>query len=840
MPDSVSSFLVIIKLAVRLALREWRAGEIRVLAAALFIAVASISGIGMFTQRMSLAMDSGATELLAADLVLLSGTPISTDIYKAARDQGVKVANTASFRSVVLVGEQLQLTEVKAVSEAYPLRGRLRISDQPFTADQVTQGLPNTGEVWADPRLFALLDLKVGDQMSLGSTQPVLRKVLSYEPDRGGDLFSIAPRLLMPYSDLDATGLIRPGSRIKYRMLFAGSADQITSLRTWLKIHLEAGQELQGVRDARPEIRNALQRAGQFLDLAALVCVLLAAVAIALCANRYSQRHLDSAALIRCLGLNQRGLLLLHGSKLTLIGVIASSTGAGAGLVVQSFLSALLKNLFLAELPAASPWPLLQGMLMGLCVLLLFSLPPLLVLGRVSPGRILRSEPESQDNHKLAAHVLAVISVAGLVYWQARDPVLTTYVVVGGALAVGTLMLVAWLMIRALGGLRSSVGISWRFGLANVVRRQSISVLQIVSFGLGLSMLLLLTLIRGDLLDEWQNNLPADAPNYFFINIQSDQINGIKKLLAEYGLGTTKLKPMVPARLLEINDQVVSVESFNNDRARHRMNRGFNLSTAATLETDNRIVEGQFWPESGAEPAQLSIEQDIAKAFNLKLGDQLKFRITATNTIITATLSSLRTVDWDSFHVNFFVVAAPGLLDEFPAGYVTSFHLPSSKRQVLIELVKQFPNVTVVDVDALVSKVREIMNRAIVGMDYVFGLTLLAGLVVLFAALQSTLPERRYESALLRTLGASRRRLVQGLMAEFALLGVISGLLAAIIAAGLGIILAENVLKLAYAPGPLLWLTGLLVGGIGITAAGVLGTWHVIRQSPYAELHQAR
>jgi len=832
----MTELAVIFKLALRLARREWRAGEVRVLAAAVFIAVTSVSGIGLFTQRMSRGLDSGATELLAADLVLVSPTPIGESIASAAGARGLRVARTASFRSVVLAGERLQLTEVKAVSKAYPLRGRLRVADRPFAPDSETRNLPAAGEVWADPRLFALLDLATGDRIHLGSLQPVLRKVLAYEPDRAGDLFSIAPRLMMAYTDLDATGLISTGSRIKYRMLFAGQSASIAAWRSWLQAHLQPGQDIQGVRDARPEIRNALQRAGQFLNLAALVCALLAAAAIALCANRYSQRHLDSAALIRCLGLNQRGLLLLHAGKLAAIGLLASAAGAVAGLLVQSVLSLLLKNLFLAELPAANAWPLLQGVGIGMGVLLLFALPPLLVLGRVPPGRVLRAEAGSPDQRHRLANLLAFACVAGLVYWQARDPLLATYVLAGGALTVLVLMLAAWLGIRALGRLRSRVGVAWRFGLANITRHSGASIMQIVALGLGLSMLLLLILIRNDLLRQWRDSLPADAPNYFLINIQANQIDPVKELLAGQGLRTSEVKPMIRSRLLQINGQDVTPQRYPNPRARHRMSHGFNLSIAPTLQTDNRIVAGHFWPASGSSRPEVSVERDIAKAFKLAIGDQLKFRIAATGGTVTATLSSLRSVEWDSFHVNFFVVASPGFLEATPASYVSSFYLPAAGRAVLIDLVRQFPNVTVIDVDALVGKVREIMNRAIAGMEYVFALTLLAGLVVLFAALQSTLPERRYESALLRTLGASRARLLQGLVAEFAVLGAVAGLLATATAAGLGALLADRLLSLAYHPDPLLWLAAILAASTGIALAGLAGTWQVIRQPPYGHL----
>jgi len=824
-------------LAMRLLRREWRAGELRVLAAALVIAVASVSGVGFFTDRMSRAMESGATDLLGADLLVYSRNPIAYTADAEARRRALDTARTVSFRSVVLAGERLQLAEAKFVSEGYPLRGSLRIADAPFAADRPAARGPEAGTVWLDARLAGLLEVEVGDTLKLGGIEFPVSHVLAYEPDRGGDAFSIAPRVMANLADLEATGLVQPGSRVQFRVLFAGPPDAIGDFREWLRSRLRPGEQLQGVRDARPEIRTALERAGQFLGLAALVAVLLSGVAVALSARRYAARHVDSAALLRCLGASQRRVLGIHGLQLLVLGLGACAAGVLAGWAVQALLAALLANLIVAALPTPSWLPALQGIAIGLTALLGFALPPLLALRQVPPARVLRRELGGAGGRALPATVLAAATVCGLVLWQAEDVRLAGYVLGGGTLAVAALLAVSWLTVKALAGIRSRVGVSWRFGVANVVRRAGASAVQVAGFGLGLSMLLLLTLVRSDLLAEWQGSLPPDAPNYFLVNVQPGEVAPLRALLRGGGIATAELHPMVRGRITAINGRAASPDDFTNPRGASRIERGFNLSYAATLAADNRVVAGRFWPPGGPEGPEVSFERGMAEALDLELGDRITFTVGGEE--VDAVLTSVREVEWDTFNVNFFVVTSPNVLERIPATSVTSFHLPEAHRGVLLDLVRAFPTVTVIDVDALLGKVREIMDRATVGVEYVFLFTLLAGIAVLYAAVQATLDERRYETAILRTLGAGRGRVLKGLAAEFALLGSLSGVLAAVAAAGIGAVVAERVLQLSYRPDAAIWVVGVLGGTLVVTAAGVLGTYRVVSHPPMDSLRSA-
>jgi putative ABC transport system permease protein len=816
-----------VRLSYRLLKREWRAGELRVLLAALVVTVASITAVGLFTDRMERAMEMGANELLAADMLVMSSMPIGAELEAEAKRRGIATSRMLSFRSVAVVGDRFQLAAVKAVDDGYPMRGQLRVADAPFADDRPATGIPAPGNVWVDARLISILGIEVGDTLDLGVSPLRVSKIVSYEPDRGGDLFSIAPRLLMNLADVAATELVQPGSRVRHRLLFAGAPEALEPFRGW---------RIQGVRDARPELRTALARANQFLGLAALVSVLLAGIAIAVAARRHADRHLDGAALLRCMGASQATVMRVYGLEVLGLGVVGSAIGCVLGYAAQALIVHLLGTMILAELPAASWLPLATGSATGLAVLAAFALPPILRLRKVSPARVLRRDLGPLPAATVGTYAIAVLLCVALIAWHAKDARLAAYVIGAGTATVAALCLLAYGLIRSLNRLRRSVGTAWRFGLANITRRARGSVMQMVAFGLGIMMLLLISLVRGDLLAEWRDQLPPDAPNYFLVNVQPGEMTAVKTMLSDRGLTSAAFYPMVRGRLTAINDKPVSPDDYTDSRAQRLAARDFNLSWSAQPGSDNRIVEGRWWSRAEHGEPLLSVERGIGQTLGFGVGDTLTFQTGADS--VTATVQSVRTVDWDSFRVNFFVVAPPGLLDGQPATYVTSFHLPDDERGMLIELLRRFPSITVIDVDALLGKVREIMERADQGMRYVFLFTLLAGFTVLLAAIQSTLDERRHESAILRTLGAGRGDVRRGLLAEFLTLGALAGGLAAFAATLLSAWLAAQVFHFQYHGNPWVWLIGVVGGSLGIGLAGLLGTRKVLRHPPMESLRQ--
>jgi len=820
----------------RMLWRDWRGGELGILAVALVIAVTSITAVGFFTDRIERGLKQQSAELIGADLVITSGRANVTDHIEDARAHHFRVATTQQFRSVVLGNDRPQLVEVKAVTDAYPLRGVLRISDSPFGVDEATTGIPAAGDIWVEARLLQLLALEVGDEVSLGATRFTIRKVLRYEPDRAGDMFSVAPRVMMNRTDLAATGLISTGSLVNYRILISGPRGQIGNYRRAIKDSLRQGEQIITVEEGRPELNMALARAQQFLGLAALISVLLAGVAVATVATRFTRRHLDTSAMLRCLGAPQKTIIRLFTLEMLWLSLLASSIGCVLGLLTQFVITELLAQLVLAHLPAPSFKAVLLGYATGIVMLTGFALPPLLSLRRVPPLRVLRKDVTSTPVSSWLVYLAVVMCMAVLLYWQIGDIELVTTVLGGIMATLAVLAFAAYGLILVLNRLRDRVGVAWRFGLANISRRPASSIIQIVAFGLGIMVMLLLSTVRSDLLDDWQRSLPDDAPNHFVINVQSDQVEGIRTYFNDHGVANTQLYPMVRARLMDINGNVVRTADYKSERAKHMITREFNLSWAEAMQADNTLVAGAWWGKGDFGKPLLSLESKLAKTLRLQLNDVVGFDINGT--VIHFTITNLRSVDWDTFNINFFTVVPPGVLEDKPANWVTSVYLDAGQRQQLGQLVREFPNITLIDVDTMMQRVRGIMDRVSLAVEFIFLFTLLAGLAVLYAAIQANQDERRFESAVLRTLGARKKILVLGLFAEFTTLGALSGLLAGLSATTLAWLLAENIFKFDYQFDITVALTGIVSGTLIVVIAGLLGTRSVLTHPPVKTLRE--
>jgi putative ABC transport system permease protein len=821
-------------LALRLLIRDWRAGELRVLVVALLIAVTCVTAVAFFTDRIGEALERQASEVLGADLRLVADHPIPAAWRSEVQRLGLHSAEIRTFRSMVIADGRPRLAEIKAAGPGYPLRGRLRIAPAPFAAATVTDALPARGEVWVQPLLLQQLGIRVGDAVSVGDASLRIGAVLSYEPDRSGNLFSIAPRLLMNLADLPATGLEQEGSRMHYALLVAGDAAAVARYRRFITPRLKQGERVEGVADARQEVRVALARAHQFLGLAAVVGVVLACVAVAMAARRFARRHLDTCAVMRCLGARQGQLNALFLSQLLVLGVSCGLLGSALGYGAQAVLSDLLGQLLLVALPPAGLLPVLVGLAVALGGSLGFALPPILQLHNVPTLRVLRRELGGLRPAGASSYLAGMLGLTALVWWQAGEVKLALIMLVGLLATALLLWLAAWGLVALLRRLPPRGDVAWRFGLANLTRRPAASVAQVMAFGVGIMVLLLLTVVRGDLLAVWAGKLPADAPNRFVINIQPDQLADVKAFFTAEKLPPARFFPMVRGRLVAIDGKPIRPEAYHDTRAKRLAEREFNLSWNAKLQGDNKIVKGQWWGLAGRGVAQFSVEEGIAKTLGIKLGDTLSYDMAGDR--LTAPVTSLRSVQWDSFRANFFVLAPPGVLDRFPASYITSFYLPAAQAGRLDALVQRFPNLTVIDVSAVMDQVRGIIERVSLAVEYVFLFTLAAGLTVLYAAIQSTLDERLYENAVLRALGAQRRRLWWGLAAEFSTLGALAGILAALLASGLGFALAQWVLELDYLGNPWLWIFGLLGGGLGVGLAGTLGARQVVRSPPLVVL----
>ncbi|KAB2970463.1 FtsX-like permease family protein [Zoogloea sp.] len=816
----------------RMLRRDLRAGELGLLLVALIIAVASLTSVGFFTDRVAQALGREANQLLGGDLVLVSDHALDPTWRQEATARGLRSVVSSTFTSMASHGESAQLAGVKAVEEGHPLRGAIRIAPGLNQPDAPAPGIPARGELWLDERLASALGARVGDQIGLGASRFRMAAVLSFESDRGANFFSLLPRLVFNAADLPGTGLIQPGSRVVHRLHVAGEAQAVAGFDAWARPRLKRGESLENVDNARPEVRSILDRTERFLRFAAMLAVVLAAVAVGLATRRFVERHLDGCAVMRCMGASQSRLMGLFLGEFALLGLGAGVAGCLIGFGVQFGLNTLLGSLVGFPLPAPGGWPVAHGLGVSLLLLLGFALPPLIRLGRVPTLRVLRREWDGMAAREGLAWAAGALVLAGLLVAIARDWLLGAAVVGGFALAFAVYGLVGWAALAALGRVRGVASSGWRYGIASLKRRPVASLVQILALGMGITALLLLTLVRSDLLANWKQATPIDAPNRFVINIQPEQLEPVREFFRAEGRPAPNLQPMIRGRLVAINGRPVGPDDYAEDRAKRLVDRDFNLSFDARLPDGNSVVEG-LWHGQASTP-QFSVEQGLAQTLGLNMGDVLTFEIAGTRS--EARITSLRKLDWDSMRVNFFVIAGPGMLESFPASYITSFYLPATKMDFANRLVAAFPNFTVIDVAAVIAQIQGMVDQLIAAVQFVFGFAVVAGVIVLFGALQSTHDEREKELAILRTLGARNAQLRSALLAEFAVLGLIAGGLAGVGASGIGWALGHFVFKLPYVPGVLPVLAGALAGVAVVTLAGWYGTRHLLAQPPLASL----
>jgi len=823
-------------IAVRTLAREWRSGELGVLLLALTIAVAALSAVGFVVSRVSAAVEMQASEVLAADLRLVSANPLPETYVAEARRRGLATASSVGMLSIVFHGETSHLSALHAVGPAYPLRGTVVIAAESFGAPRdAAGGVPPRGEVWPESRLLAAIGAEVGDEVSIGAASFRVGRALVTRPDQGSSFAELAPSLLLNVEDLPATQLIQPGSRVRHAQLFAGDRDDVEAFKAWIGENKQPGERVLDITESSPQVRDATDRAGRFLSLASLVAVLLCSIAVAMAARRYVQRHLDSVALMKTLGATRAFTLTVSLVQIGLLALIAAAIGAAAGFVAQAWLVRALRGLLaVASLPPPSLMPIVMAVVTAFAVLAGFALPPLLQLSRVPAIRVLRRDVGPPPLVIWMAFWPAVIAIVGLIYWVVRDVPLLLGFTGGLAVFVAVLALCGALLVRLTGSLRGRVGVAWRYGIANLARRRAESVVQIVAFGLGIMVLLLLALVRRDLLEDWRASLPADVPNFFFVNIPSAEREAFLAFIDDAGAEASRALPMVRGRLTTINDRPLEGLSFEDEGGEGLANREQNLTWASDLGDDNQIVAGRWWePQDTGQPL-VSIATEFRDSVGLKLGDRLTFDIAGETFAVT--VASIRQVKWDSFQPNFFLVFPPGLLDATAGTWMTSAYFAPGKPRPIAQLVRRFPSVSVFDMDSILGQVRGVIDKAAVAVQSVFFFTLLAGLTVLLAAVQASRDERRFESAMLRTLGASRRTVRAGVLAEFITLGLLAGLLAALGASIGGYLIAKHVLEVQYTFDAWVWLWGLGAGAVLVAGSGWLATRSVVDQSPVLTL----
>ena len=816
--------------ALRSFQRELRSGEVLVLLAAVILAVGALTAVGFLTDRIGKAVARQANEVLAADLRLRSQDPIPDSWREMAAGHDLQMADTVSFPTVVFAGDESALTSLLAVTDGYPLRGTVRISNALFSEQRVADGIPAPGEVWADSALLARVGADVGELLAVGELELRVGAVLTYRPDQSIGFASLAPTLLMNVADVPASGLIGEGSRVRYALLIAGKEQSVSQFNEAIQDQLPDSLRLRSAEESGERAYAAADRAKRFLSLTAIISLLLSAVAIAMSARRFAIRRMDTVALMKSLGATQGFVISVAIVQLVMLGIIGVVAGSVVGFAAEEILSWILADIIQGDLPDPGPMPVILACGSAMVLLIGFALPSLIQLRNTPPLRVLRHDVMPPAPSRIFVAGMSLAAVAALLYRSVGDPTMLVILLSGIVVIAGALYLVGRGLVAMMGRFRSGVGVAWRYGLANVARRGRASTVQVVAFGLGLTVLLLLTLVRTDLLEGWRRTLDESAPNHFLINIQRSETESVTGIFEARGVSPPDFAPLVRARMTLINGESVKDREYPAPDAEWFVNREQNLSWATHLSSSNELLEGEWWPVDYAGPPLVSIEEEVAIETGLGIGDKLQFEIAGQ--VLDAEIVSVRRINWDSFMPNFFLVLSPGALDDYPATFIASMRVDGEDSGALVDLVRKHPTISVIDLDAILQQVRGIIEKATMAVQAVFFFTLAAGIAVLFAAVQSTIDERRFESAMLRALGARKRIVFAGVMAEFAALGTAAGILAAAGASILAAILAVQLFELPYSFNPFLWIVGVAAGLLVVCASGYFAARSAINSAP--------
>ena len=832
-----------VSLAWRTLWRDLRAGELRLLIVAVTLAVAALTAVGFFADRLKGGLQRDARQLLGGDAVISSDNPTPAVFAERARQLGLQTSATLGFPTMARApdaqGGASKLVALKVVEAGYPLRGRLQVAPTPEAPGQPTRDVPARGEAWVDAPLLEVLGLKMGDTLLLGDTTLRIGRIIVIEPDRGGGFMNFAPRVMINQADIAATALVQPASRLTYRFAVAGEDRQVRAFVQWATAEAKK-PEVRGVRvesldSGRPEMRQTLDRAEKFLSLVALLAALLSAVAVALAARGFAASHLDDCAMLRVLGQSQRTIALSYAFEFALIGLFASALGVAIGFGVHYVFVALLAGLVEAGLPAASLWPVAFGLGMGLTLLFAFGLPPVLQLAQVPPLRVIRRDVGGLKPASVTVLAVGVLGFAALLLTASSDLKLGLIAVGGFAGAVVLFAALSWLAVKLLRrSVNEATAPRWLvLATRQISARPAYAVVQVSALAVGLLALVLLVLLRTDLISSWRRGTPPHAPNRFVINVMPEQGTAFQQALRDGGVARYDWYPMIRGRLLSVNGKTVTPDDFTDERAKRLIDREFNLSHAAVQPPHNEIVAGRWTPE---EKDAISVEEGIAKTLGLALGDALRFDIGGIP--VDAKVTSLRKVDWGSMRANFFVIYPVSAMPEVPTTFMSAFKAPG-KAGFDNGLVRAFPNITNVDMTTTIGQVQRVLDQVIRAVEFLFGFTLAAGLVVLFAAVTATREERAREFAIMRAVGARSTLLRQVQRAELVGVGLLAGFLASVVAAVVGWALARFVFEFTWTVQWWVPLVGAVAGAVLALGAGWWGLREVLRRPVVDTLRRA-
>lgn len=819
-------------LAWKLFVRDWKSGELRVLFFSLWTAIGCLTSVTLLVDRVDRGMTKEAAQVLGADRVISSPKKLEPLFVEKAKQLGLRTSETLRFSSVVVAGDEFHLATVKATDAFFPLAGTMEIGDKPFEPGQKTVGAPKQGEVWVSPRLQQLLKVRLEDEIQVGVARFKLTGLVILEPG-GSGFFDFSPTIFMSLEDVEKTEIVQPGSRLRYLLDLAGDEKALTAYSVWAKQRLNKTQRLFGAEEGAPQLGSALGRAKSYLNLSGILGLLLGGIAIAIAANRYAIRHFDHSALLRCMGMKKNQVVRVFTLVLLFAGIAGSLSGIITGIIVNELLVKALAELLPENVPPIQIHTLFVSFLMGLTVLLGFALPALLRIRSVVPMRVLRRDLEPMSLSHWTTIAVAVLCLSAVVYWYAQDLTLVVAMILGGGLLVAISLIVALMLLKLARAIASNHSVAMKFGVEHLQRHKSASLIQISAFGLTLTLIFTVLLIRNEIIADWQAQLPEKAPNHFMINILPEEVAPLNALFDRNQVKAADIYPMVRGRITAFNGKEPSSFLAEEAQNHNSLRRDLNLTWANELPESNKLLSGE-WNMQAADAPVISLEKEMANALGLKLGDTMTFNIGGDE--ITAPISSIRSVQWDSFQPNFYVIFNDGALKDLPSTYITSFFLEPGRKFFLNEIVRQFPTVSVIELDLILNEVRKVLEKATLAVEVVLVFIVFAGIAVLLATTIASLDEKTYESAVLKTLGANKAFVRRATLVEYWVLGLLAGAMAATASEGLAFLLYEYVFKMAPEWHIWIWLAAPIAGLLMVVPAGMLGNRKVLSQPPAAVL----
>lgn len=821
-----------VKQSLRLFRHELKRGELTIICLAIILAVATVFSLSGFSEQIQSALINKSNSFIAADRVLQSSRPVASQILKKSEELHLDNAQVMLFSSMVFAGDEMQLASVKAVSSSYPLRGELLIND-PQSTQVLSKNAPARGTVWVQPTLLEKLSINIGEKLELGAAEFTIAGTIKKEPDASFSVFTQGPRVFINFADVELTQVVQPGSRLTYRYLFAGDEQAIAQYEDWIKPKVSDIQRWYDVKSQQTPLANALTRAEKYLSLASMLGIILAAVAVSVASRRYGQRHQPMVAVFKAMGANRvhiRNLYLLHWTSLSIFSI-------SIGLLIGFALQTLGLSLMASYLPEASNgtsvYPLLVATVTGVISAFAFAITPMKMLISTPVLAVIHGFNNINTKKTVMANLPPVVAIFALLMLFSRDWFLSLALMASGGVIIGILLLFGRLLINTGRAVGSQAGQSFHLAMANLKRRGKQNNVQLVSFTIAINLLLLMLVVRNDLINEWQAQLPVNAPNQFLVNVSKDQVGQVEHFLTQNDMSSSELYPIVRGRLTAINEEKLikkasKEETDKSAQGRQGIGRELNMTWHSILPKENEIIEGQ-WFEPNSTTAQVSIESKLAERLEIKLGDQLSFQIGSEQ--IKLPVTSIREVNWQSMQPNFYMIFSENVLADFPATFIAAMHVPEEKQKIIQTFLSQYPTISVIDVQAMIGQLRSVIEQVSLAIEFILALVVIAGSLVLVAQVQASMEERERELAILRTLGAKGSLLKGATVLEFVILGAIAGFMASI-AMEIGVyVIQSRVFDMQPSLHLFYWLAGIGLGALFVGLVGLFSCWRLLNLS---------